>query len=138
MSRPSSFVPRARRAAAPIVPIAVPAVLALAAVAAPAAAQAPAGGGGSPIAAYLPFLQIGLIFVIMYFLLIRPQQKRQQDLQKMQGALKKGDRVVTQAGIIGTIAGIGADTATLQVDREVKIEFQRSAIVGLVADKKQA
>ena len=132
MSRPSSFVLRARRAAA----AAVTASLAVAAAAAPAAAQAPAGGG-SPIAAYLPFLQIGLIFVIMYVLLIRPQQKRQQDLQKMQGALKKGDRVVTQAGIIGTIAGIGADTATLQVDREVKIEFQRSAIVGLVADKKQ-
>ena len=133
MSRPSSFVLRARRAAA----AAVSASLAVAASVAPAAAQAP-GGGGSPIAAYLPFLQIGLIFVIMYVLLIRPQQKRQQDLQKMQGALKKGDRVVTQAGIIGTIAGIGTDTATLQVDREVKIEFQRSAIVGLVADKKQA
>jgi len=132
MSRPSSFVLRARRAAA----AAVSASLAVAASVAPAAAQAP-GGGGSPIAAYLPFLQIGLIFVIMYVLLIRPQQKRQQDLQKMQGALKKGDRVVTQAGIIGTIAGIGTDTATLQVDREVKIEFQRSAIVGLVADKKQ-
>jgi preprotein translocase subunit YajC len=132
MSRPSSFDLRARRAAA-----AVTASLAVMAAAAPAAAQAPAGGGGSPIASYLPFLQIGLIFVIMYVLLIRPQQKRQRDLQTMQGALKKGDRVVTQAGIIGTIAGIGTDTATLQVDREVKIEFQRSAIVGLVADKKQ-
>lgn len=130
MSRPSSFLLRARRAA-------VTASLALMAAVAPAAAQEPAGGGGSPIATYLPFLQIGLIFVIMYVLLIRPQQKRQRDLQTMQGALKKGDRVVTQAGIIGTIAGIGTDTATLQVDREVKIEFQRSAIVGLVADKKQ-
>ena len=103
----------------------------------PAFAQAPAGGG-SPLATYLPFLQIGLIFVIMYVLLIRPQQKRQQDLQKMQGELKKGDRVVTQAGIIGTIAGIGDDTATLQVDRDVKIEFQRTAIVGRVAERKQA
>ena len=116
------------------------AVVALAAclgAAAPAAAQAPVGGG-SPIANYLPFLQIGLIFVIMYVLLIRPQQKRQQDLQKMQGELKKGDKVVTQAGIIGTIAGIGDDTATLQVDRDVKIEFQRSAIVGRVGERKQA
>jgi preprotein translocase subunit YajC len=103
----------------------------------PAFAQAPAGGG-SPIATYLPFLHIGLIFVIMYVLLIRPQQKRQQDLQKMQGELKKGDKVVTQAGIIGTIAGIGEDTATLQVDRDVKIEFQRSAIVGRVGERKPA
>lgn len=100
----------------------------------PAAAQAPSGG--SPIGSLLPFLQIGLIFVIMYVLLIRPQQKRQQELTKMQGALKKGDRVVTQAGIIGTIAGIGDKTATLQVDKDVKIEFQRTAIVGLAGDSK--
>ena len=70
----------------------------------------------------------------MYVLLIRPQQKRQKELTKMQGALKKGDRVVTQAGIIGTIAGIGETTATLQVDKDVKIEFQRSAITGLAGD----
>lgn len=127
---------RARRApVAALVAPAIAASIALAALAAPAAAQAPSGGG-SPFAAYLPFLQIGLIFVIMYVLLIRPQQKRQQDLQKMQKELKKGDRVVTQAGIIGTIAGIGDDTATLQVDRDVKIEFQRTAIVGRVAERK--
>jgi len=108
-------------------------VLAALLVATPAAAQAP--GSGSPFAAYLPFLQIGLIFVIMYVLLIRPQQKRQQDLAKLQGGLKKGDRVVTQAGIIGTVAAVGDATATLQVDRDVKIEFQRSAIVGLVGEK---
>ena len=125
-------------------PSARPALAALAAVsvlavaAAPAAAQGPAPGGGSPLANYLPFLQIGLIFVIMYVLLIRPQQKRQRDLAKMQGELKKGDRVVTQAGIIGTIAGIGTDTATLLVDRDVKIEFQRTAIVGRVGEQKQA
>lgn len=108
-------------------------VLAALLVATPAAAQAP--GAGSPLASFLPFLQIGLIFVIMYVLLIRPQQKRQQELAKLQGGLKKGDRVVTQAGIIGTVAGIGDTTATLQVDKDVKIEFQRSAIIGLVGDK---
>lgn len=116
---------------------AVLATAVLIAWASPAFAQAPAGGG-SPIASYLPFLQIGLIFVIMYVLLIRPQQKRQKDLQTMQGSLKKGDKVVTQAGIIGTIAGIGDDTATLQVDRDVKIEFQRTAIVGRVGERKPA
>jgi len=108
-------------------------VLAALLVATPAAAQT--SGAGSPIAAYLPFLQIGLIFVIMYVLLIRPQQKRQQELAKLQGGLKKGDRVVTQAGIIGTIAGVGDTTTTLLVDKDVKIEFQRSAIVGLFAEK---
>jgi len=108
-------------------------VLAALLVATPAAAQGP--GAGSPLASFLPFLQIGLIFVIMYVLLIRPQQKRQQELARLQGELKKGDRVVTQAGIIGTVAGVGETTATLQVDKDVKIEFQRSAIVGLVGDK---
>lgn len=108
-------------------------VLAALLVATPAAAQAT--GAGSPIAAYLPFLQILLIFVIMYVLLIRPQQKRQQDLAKLQGGLKKGDRVFTQSGIIGTIAGVGEMTTTLLVDKDVKIEFQRSSIVGLVVDK---
>ena len=108
-------------------------VLAALLVATPAAAQGP--GAASPLATYLPFLQIGLIFVIMYVLLIRPQQKRQQDLAKLQGGLKKGDRVVTQAGIIGTVANVGDATATLEVARDVKIEFQRSAIVGLVGDK---
>jgi len=105
------------------------ALAAVAATAGPAAAQAPAGA--SSFASFLPFLQIGLIFLVMYVLLIRPQQKRQQELAKLQGGLKKGDRVVTQSGIIGTVAGIGDTTATLTVDKDVKIEFQRSAIVGL-------
>jgi preprotein translocase subunit YajC len=131
MSRTVSVPLRASRAV-------VVAVLAAAALATPALAQSAPAGGGSPIAAYLPFLQIGLIFVIMYVLLIRPQQKRQRELAKMQGELKKGDRVVTQAGIIGTIAGIGDDTATLQVDRDVRIEFQRTAIVGRVGERKPA
>jgi len=108
-------------------------VLAALLVATPAAAET--SSAGSPLASFLPFLQIGLIFVIMYVLLIRPQQKRQQELARLQGGLKKGDRVVTQAGIIGTVAGIGDTTATLQVDKDVKIEFQRSAIIGLVGDK---
>jgi preprotein translocase subunit YajC len=77
-----------------------------------------------------------LVFVIMYFLLIRPQQQRQQELTKLQGALKKGDRVVTTSGIFGTIVGVDEDKAVLRVDENVKIEFQRSTIVGLVAEKK--
>ena len=134
MSRSTIARLRASRA---VVAVVAAAVVASVAAGGSAPVMAQSAGGGSPIANYLPFLQIGLIFVIMYFLLIRPQQKRQQDLQKMQGELKKGDRVVTQAGIIGTIAGIGDDTATLLVDREVKIEFQRTAIVGRVGEKKQ-
>jgi preprotein translocase subunit YajC len=115
------------------------ATLALAA-AAPALAQQ--GGAPAPAAAAGPgpqllfFGQLLLVFVIMYFLLIRPQQKRQQDIKKMQEALKKGDRVVTQAGILGTVANVNGDTVLLKVADEVKIEFQKSAVVGMVAEKK--
>ena len=99
-------------------------------------APAPAGPAANPQADLLKMaLPLILMFVIFYVLLIRPQQKRQQELTKLQGGLKKGDRVLTQAGIIGTVAGVGETTATLQVDKDVKIEFQRSAIIGLVADK---
>ena len=116
------------------------AVLAAATVASPALAQtaAPGGGGGAvgPLALVAQFAPFLLVFVIMYFLLIRPQQQRQQELTKLQGALKKGDRVVTTSGIFDTIVGVDEDKAVLRVDENVKIEFQRSTIVGLVAEKK--
>jgi preprotein translocase subunit YajC len=56
----------------------------------------------------------------------------------MQSGLKKGDRVLTQAGIYGTIVGVDGEKAVLRVDENVKLEFQRSTIVGVVGDKAQA
>ena len=96
-------------------------------------AQQPAPGAASPtmalIAQMLPFLGI---IVIMYFLLIRPQQQKQNELSKLQSGLAKGDRVLTQAGIYGTVVGVDGDKVVLRVDDNVKLEFQKSSIVGKV------
>ena len=94
-----------------------------------------AGGQGSQgggLMAYLPFI---LILAIMYFLMIRPQAKRQKEKQKMLEALKKGDRVVTIGGIHGTVSGLkGKDKkiVNLKVSNNTNISLNRSAISGLV------
>lgn len=82
----------------------------------------------NPILAFAPLL---LMFVVFYFLLIRPQQKRQKELNQTIQSLKKGDRVTTTGGIIGTIMGIQNDYMILKVgDGETKIEVLKSAITG--------
>jgi preprotein translocase subunit YajC len=103
--------------------------LAYAQQAAPQAGEQP-----SPIFSFLPLI---LIFIIFYFLLIRPQQKRQQQLQKMITDLKKGDRVVTSGGIIGTIMSIQNDYMVLRVgdNDNTKIEILKSSIAGLYSPK---
>lgn len=102
-----------------------------------AAGGAPAGAASAagPLGFIVQFAPFLLVFAIMYFLMIRPQQQKQQELSKLQSALKKGDRVLTQAGIYGTVVGVDGDKAVLRVDENVKLEFQRSTIVGVVGDK---
>lgn len=80
----------------------------------------------NPILSFLPLI---LMFVVFYFLLIRPQQKRQKAIAEMIKNLKKGDRVVTTSGIIGTIQTLQDDYVVLKVgDQDTKIEMLRSAI----------
>lgn len=69
-----------------------------------------------------------LIFVLFYFVLIRPQQKRQKEHQKLVSALQSGDKVVTNAGIHGIIANVKEQTIILKVADNVKIEVDRSAV----------
>jgi preprotein translocase subunit YajC len=90
-----------------------------------------AEGGGNPFAVFLPFI---LMFVIIYFLLIRPQQKKQKEHQKMLTQLTKGDRVVTNSGLLGTIVGISEkdNIVVLRIAEEVKVEVLRSSIGGKV------
>lgn len=73
----------------------------------------------------IPFL---LIFIIFYFLLIRPQQKKQKQLQALLDTLKKGDKVVTTSGIWGTITNLGKQTVTLQIADNTKIKMQRENV----------
>jgi len=88
--------------------------------------QAPAGGG-SPLMSFLPFI---LIIVIMYFLMIRPQSKKQKEKQKMLDALQKGDNVVTMGGVHGKVTGFTDDNKVviIKVDDKVKLNIERSAI----------
>ena len=73
----------------------------------------------------MPFV---FVFVIMYFVLLRPQKKRQQEQQRLTASLKTGDRVVTNAGIHGLIANVKGTTVMLKVADNVKIEMEKSAV----------
>ncbi len=90
------------------------------------AAPAPSPGGG--IGFFVPFI---FIFVIMYFMLFRPQKKRQQEQQRLISALKTGDKVVTNAGIHGLIANVKETTVMLKVADNVKIEVEKSAVTNV-------
>ncbi len=79
----------------------------------------------SGVISLLPFVGIFLIF---YFLMIRPQQKQKRERERFLTNLKKGDRVVTTGGLLGTIVGLNEKTATLKVADQVKVECLRSAI----------
>jgi len=92
-----------------------------------------ASGGGNPIMTFLPFVAIIAIF---YFLIIRPQNKKQKETQRMLSALKKGDKVVTIGGIHGTIQSVKEQTVILKVDEDTKLEFSRSAISTVQAASK--
>jgi preprotein translocase subunit YajC len=88
-------------------------------------------GGGSP---YSFILLFGPLFVIWFFLVIRPQQKQRQKVKDLLQNLKTGDRVVTSGGLYGTIVGFRGPAVQLQIASQVKIDIARSAITGLQAD----
>ena len=79
----------------------------------------------------LNLLPILLIFVVFYFLLIRPQKKAQDEHKKMIAALKKNDEVITVGGLHGTIANVKDTTVTLKLDDNVKVEVQKSSITSI-------
>jgi preprotein translocase subunit YajC len=89
------------------------------------AAAAPAGGLGGII----PLI---LIFVAMYFLLIRPQQKKMKDHQAMVSALAKGDEVTTNGGILGKIISLDDSFVTVEIAQNVTIKLQRGAIANIM------
>lgn len=91
------------------------------------------GGGGSMISTLIMF---GAIFAIFYFMIIRPQQKRAKEREKMLSEVKKGDKIVTSGGIHGTVAGLDEKTVLIDVGNNVKIKMERSAI-GSIAQNKE-
>ena len=91
-------------------------------------------GGDSGQGLFSTLLMFALIIGIFYFMILRPQQKRQKDRQKLLEALKKGDKVVTAGGMYGTIAGIDEKTVLVQVADNVKMKFERSSITSVVSE----
>jgi preprotein translocase subunit YajC len=93
--------------------------------------QFAAGGARGP--SQLPLLFVILAtFVIFYFILIRPQQRKQKELQKTIEALKKGDRVLTTGGIFGTVVGTKDNILVLKIDENTKIEIIKTAVASVV------
>jgi len=92
---------------------------------------APAPGPGGGFGFFVPFI---FIFIIMYFMLFRPQKKRQQEQQRLISALKTGDKVVTNAGIHGLIANVKETTVILKVADNVKIELEKSAVANVLKE----
>jgi len=100
---------------------------------APAHAQAtPAGPGGLFDGGLMSMLPMVAIFVVFYFLLIRPQQKRAKETKTMLEALQKGDEVVTAGGVVGRIAKLGDQYATVEIAPGIEITVQRAAVAQLL------
>ena len=88
------------------------------------AAAQPAQGGG-----WSMWIMLALIFVVMWFFMIRPQKKQQKELQNFRDSLKKGDKVVTIGGIYGTVCEIKEGSVLIEVDNNVKIRVSKQALV---------
>ena len=87
---------------------------------------APAAQAGSQ---WSMWIMLALIFVVMWFFMIRPQRKQQKELQNFRDSLKKGDKVVTIGGIYGTVCEIKEGSVLIEVDNNVKIRVSKNALV---------
>jgi len=86
-------------------------------------AQGAQGGGWTML------LMLALIFVVMWLFMIRPQQKRQKELNNFRDSLKKGDKVVTVGGIYGTVLEVNENKVMLEIDKDVKIKVDKASLV---------
>ena len=95
----------------------------------PAFAQggAPAGGGIMPT-----LIMVGLFFVFMYFMIIRPQSKRQKEHRQLIDSLEKGNEVVTQGGVAGKVRQVGENFLVMEVANNVEIRVQKSSVASVV------
>lgn len=94
------------------------------------AQTADAAGAGGAFQAFLPLI---LIFVVFYFLLIRPQQKKMKQHKEMLHAVRRGDKVITGGGIMGTVTKVDNDTElTVEIAKDVKVKVQRGTISAVV------
>jgi preprotein translocase subunit YajC len=102
----------------------------------PAYAQAAGGGAGSVFASFIPLI---LIFAIMWFLLIRPQQKKLKEHQAMVAALRRGDEVITQGGLIGKVTKVKDDgELEVEIAPNVRVRVVRNTISQVVSKTEPA
>lgn len=87
--------------------------------------------GGGAVGVLTSLFPLILIFIIFYFLLIRPQQKRAKEHKQMLDNLKKGDKVITSGGIYGVVEAVGTNTVTLKIAENVKVKFGKAYIAAL-------
>ena len=95
---------------------------------------APQGAAGS--SAYM-WIMLILIFVVMWFFMIRPQRKQQKELQQFRSSLKKGDKVVTVGGIYGEIVEVNEKTALIKVDGDTKLRVDKNGLVKDYSESQQ-
>ena len=100
--------------------------------------QAQAAGGSAPGSSMGFLLMIVLIFVVMWLFMIRPQQKKQKEIEQFRQGLKKGDKVVTIGGIYGTVVEVKDKTLILEIDQNVKIKVDKSSVVNDFTDAQQS
>ena len=94
----------------------------------------PQGQEANPLMSFLPLI---LIVVVFYFFMIRPQMKRQKELKNFRESLAKGDKVVTTGGIYGKVVEIKDNVIILQIDKEVNIKVDKSAVIKDMTDAPQ-
>ncbi len=95
---------------------------------------APEGGSGGSGQMVTTFVTFGLVILIFYFLIIRPQSKKQKETKRMLSALKKGDKVISIGGIHGTVVAVKEKSTVVKVDNNIKLEFSKSAISSIVSE----
>ena len=100
-------------------------------------AQPPGAGGAqaNPIVSMAPLI---LMFVVLYFLMIRPQQKKAKEHKKMLEDLRKGDKVVTSGGICGLVAGVKDGVISVKIADNVRVDFVKSSITQVEKSKEPA
>jgi preprotein translocase subunit YajC len=105
-----------------------------------APSNAPSGGpmGGCGPGLGNPMVLVLFMFVVMYFMVIRPQQKKAREQQRWLSTLKKGDEVVTSGGVIGRISALADNTVTIEVQDKVRIKVVKSHISGKSPEAKPA
>jgi len=95
-------------------------------------AQAPAPAATGPGGGLLSILPFVFIFVIMYYVMLRPQMRRQKEAARLVSALKTGDRVITSSGIHGLISNVKDTTVIVKVADNVKLEMEKTAVTNVV------